>query len=223
MLHVSHIWGTQVPIERDPLPPLLIKIPPCPSNPLLTGAVTLFFPHFRDNVSASQVTKIQKEIRDGQRASAWHYSSRDSRSFKSESRMTLIVGRPPRLTPFWIISSQNSSNFQKFPLLKFSISSWPGWQAGVIKVTLIQEKEFTNRNTWVVKQKLMMKTASKCQTVWIYSSQSWWEWTLGCGLDHENKSSLHFIVSSKILPLYVHWQAGKARLAPGRKIIVEER
>ena len=115
-----------------------------------------------------------------------------------------------------------SLKLPKFPL-KFSISSQPGWQAGTIKVTLIQEKEFTNRNTWVVKQKLMMKTASKCQTVWIYSSQSWWEWTLGCGLDHENKSSLHFIVSSKILPLYVHWQAGKARLAPGRKIIVEER
>ena len=50
-------------------------------------------------------------------------------------RVTLIVGLPPRLTSFWIISSQFSSNSPNFPL-KFSISSQPGWQAGTIEVTL---------------------------------------------------------------------------------------
>ena len=53
----------------------------------------------------------------------------------SPPRATLIVGLPLRLTPFWIISSQISLNFLKFPL-KFSISSQPGWQAGTIKTTL---------------------------------------------------------------------------------------
>ena len=37
-------------------------------------------------------------------------------------RVPSIVGLPPRLTSFWIISSQNSSNFEKFPL-KFFTSS----------------------------------------------------------------------------------------------------
>ena len=40
-------------------------------------------------------------------------------------RVTLIAGLPPRLTSFWIISSQISSDFLKFSL-KFSISSQPG-------------------------------------------------------------------------------------------------
>ena len=45
--------------------------------------------------------------------------------------MILIVWLP-RLTLFWIICSQISSNS-----LKFSISSQPGWQAGTIKATLV--------------------------------------------------------------------------------------
>ena len=48
-------------------------------------------------------------------------------------------GSSLRLTSFWIISSQISSyifKFLKFPL-KFSISSQPGWQAGIIKATLL--------------------------------------------------------------------------------------
>ena len=57
----------------------------------------------------------------------------------AKTRVTFIVGLPPRLTSFWIISSQIPSqipsNFLKFPL-KFSISSQPDWQAGTIKVTL---------------------------------------------------------------------------------------
>ena len=40
-------------------------------------------------------------------------------------RVTLIVGHPPRLTSFWIISSQ---------ILHFS---QPSWQAGIIKITLV--------------------------------------------------------------------------------------
>ena len=51
-------------------------------------------------------------------------------------RVTLIAGLPPRLTSFWIISSQISSDFLKFSL-KFSISPQPSWHAGTIKATLV--------------------------------------------------------------------------------------
>ena len=59
------------------------------------------------------------------------------------TRVTLIVGIPPRPTLFWIISSQISSKSLKFPSifpkfsLKFSISSQPEWQAVTNKVTLV--------------------------------------------------------------------------------------
>ena len=46
------------------------------------------------------------------------------------------VGLPPRLASYWIISSQISPNFLKFPLI-FSISSQPNWQAGTVIATLM--------------------------------------------------------------------------------------
>ena len=56
--------------------------------------------------------------------------------FYIQPRVTLIVGLPPRLASYWIISSQISPNFLKFPLI-FSISSQPGWQAGTVIATLM--------------------------------------------------------------------------------------
>ena len=61
------------------------------------------------------------------------------------------MGLPPRLTSFWIISSQISPNFLKFPF-KFSISSQPGWQAGTIKATLIQPKKLFLQRMWQHRQ-----------------------------------------------------------------------
>ena len=60
MPHVSHMRHTG-PIERSPL--FSLKFPLRPSNPLLTGALTPFFPHIGDNVAAFQVAVSETTIR----------------------------------------------------------------------------------------------------------------------------------------------------------------
>ena len=62
-------------------------------------------------------------------------------TISQRSRLTYIVRLPPRLTSFWIISSQIPSIFHNFPL-KFSISSQPSWQAETIKFTLQRSSTF---------------------------------------------------------------------------------
>ena len=61
----------------------------------------------------------------------------EKKAKKIESRVTLIVALPSRLTLFWIISSQISSNFPKFPPIS-SNSPFPPSLSGTIKATLIE-------------------------------------------------------------------------------------
>ena len=61
MPHVSHMRHTG-PIERSPL--FSLKFPLRPCNPLLTGGLTPFFPHIRDNVTEFQVA-IPETLFDG--------------------------------------------------------------------------------------------------------------------------------------------------------------
>ena len=62
----------------------------------------------------------------------------EKRKILESYRVVLIVGLPPKLASFWIISSQNSSIFLKYAQIFSQILHFlPARQAGTIKATLV--------------------------------------------------------------------------------------